>query len=174
MNTASAASIDNSRSNSVLYAGFTLLRVDLFVRGVKICLPLKEPQTLSFLRPILAMLIALSLAVAPITSAWAAMQMRTTVDGPVTASAGSDDVMSDCMKAMQAKGQEQNQDCPCCDTKSKCPDMTACLMKCGTQVIGIVMPVIQLAALTGRHFRPSDPQEPPDWSLRPPAPPPRA
>lgn len=140
-----------------------------------ICLPIEGVRHLSMLRAILAMLIALSLAVAPITSAWAAVEMSAIVDGPATAGVSADDSMSDCMKAMQSKGQGQAQknDCPCCDTKSKCHDMTMCPIKCGMQFIGIVMPAIEQAVSTGGQFRRADPQEPPDWSLQPPAPPPR-
>ena len=133
---------------------------------------MKEHLTLHRLRTILAILIALSLAVAPLASAWAGAP---TTGATSVNMASEDGAVMDCAKmGMAAEKSGTDFDCPCCDTKSKCADMTACLMKCSTQVIGIVMPAVRLAAIIGHHDRPADPQEPPDWSMRPPAPPPRA
>ena len=103
--------------------------------------------------------------------------MRASMDGTAAAaSTTSDDAMSDCMKAMQAQGQTQQQNCPCCDTPSKgtCPDMGACLAKCGVHVIAVLTPAAASRLPIVRHTRPGDLLEPPDWSLSPPAPPPRA
>lgn len=163
---------DSARSSGHrVDTGFTHSRLDLLVMGVMICLRLKEPLTLSLMRPILAMLIALSLAFAPVATAWAAAPAKGAAGMTMD---GDDGAAVDCAKmGMAVTKSGGGSDCPCCDTKSKCPDMTTCLVKCGTQVIGVVVPAVKLAALTGRHVRPSDPQEPPDWSLRPPAPPPR-
>lgn len=130
---------------------------------------MKEHLTLHRLRAILAILIALSLGLSPVASAWAGVPATSAMS-----MASEDGSVMDCAKmGMASEKGGTDFDCPCCDTKSKCPDMTACLMKCSTQVIGIVMPAAKLAAIIGRHDRPADPQEPPDWSMRPPAPPPR-
>lgn len=136
-----------------------------------ICLPLKGCLTLSLVRSILAMLIALALAAAPLASAWAVMPAKSMAS---EGTAGAHGAVMDCAKmGMAVATGDTDFDCPCCDTKSKCPDMAACLIKCSVQVIGIMMPAIKLAAVDGRPLRPSELQEPPDWSLRPPAPPPR-
>ena len=138
---------------------------------------MKGPIALHRLRTIFAILIALSVTFAPIISASAAMQMRASMDG---AAALADEAMSDCMKAMQVKGQDhgrvQDQNCPCCDTpaKSMCPDVGACLAKCSVHVIAVLAPAAEIRLPTIRHSWPADPQESPDWSFAPPAPPPRA
>jgi hypothetical protein len=137
---------------------------------------LKGAGTLHRLRATLAILIALSLTLAPITSAWAAAQMRASMDAVASVSTASDDAMSDCMKAMQAQGQEKDQDCPCCDTPSKapCSDVGACLAKCSFHVIAILVPAAENRPTVVQHSYPTAQQKPPDWSLSPPAPPPRA
>ena len=140
---------------------------------------MKGPVALHHLRTIFAILIAMSLTFAPITSAWAALQMRASMDSEV-ATAVVDDAMSDCMKAMRSNGQgnaqTRDKNCPCCDapSKSTCPDVGACLAKCSVHVIAVLTPSKESRRPTIiRHDRPAEPEEPPDWSFAPPAPPPR-
>jgi hypothetical protein len=127
---------------------------------------------LSRLRTVLAILIALSLTITPMASAWAAV--RTPVGAAVTAHADMAPAeMSDCHKAMQPA---KTKDCTCCDTPSKapCPDSGACLIKCGMHVLAVLVPSSESRLIVVRHDLPADPEKPPDWSLSPPAPPPRA
>lgn len=124
------------------------------------------------LRCILAMLIALSLAATPVAAAWAAAPTKVASGMNMHDAHG---MAMDCAKMAKAADKKHaGHDCCCCDSKSKCAQLAACILKCGSQVIGIVVPAIKFAALVDRYDRPSDPQEPPDRSLRPPAPPPRA
>jgi hypothetical protein len=141
---------------------------------------LKEHRTLYRLRAILAILIAFALMLAPLNAAWAVVQMRAASGEVATAAPSADTAMSDCMKAMQAQGQAQDepqdQNCPCCDTplKSNCPDMGSCLAKCSVQVIAAFAPDTDRPLPLYGHNWPADPQKPPDWAFAPPAPPPRA
>ena len=117
---------------------------------------------------LLAMLIALSLVTGPVASAWAAAKLM----APMSDSGSDDDgAMEDCQKA--AKGQGGG-DCPCCDTQSKCPGATDCSKKCGSHVVGFVIPQWPLTPPTSLQVRGLDPPQPPDWAITPPAPPPRA
>lgn len=129
------------------------------------------------MRALFAVLIAFAVALAPVSSAWAALQVRASMD-TVTASdlATSDAEMSDCMKAMQTQGQPQDQSCPCCDTPSKapCAGSGACLAKCSVQVIAAFACSAELRSLVGRLNWPVQSNKPPDWAFAPPAPPPRA
>lgn len=156
------------------------LCLDGLVRPFIIDQSLKGPFGLNRLRAILAMLIALSLTLVPITSAWAATQMRESMQS-TDAAAATEDAMSDCMKAMQAQqraqqDQAQEHNCPCCDTPAKgaCPDVGACLAKCSVHLIAVLEPAGVFRPPIIRHHRPADPQKPPEWSRAPPAPPPRA
>ena len=122
--------------------------------------------------------IALSVAVAPITSAWASMHVGQGVSGqesigheqsarqPTTAADAAAD-MADCHKAMKTSG-----DCPCCDTKAKCPADAACMTKC-CKVLGTFTGMTRLARHTKVHDRPGEPEMPPEWLSKPPSPPPR-
>ena len=80
--------------------------------------------------------------------------------------------MSDCMKAMQGKTQKG---CDCCDTQSNgiCPDVAACLAKCGAFVLAVLTPELRMAREIVRHRHFKQPEKPPDWAMRPPAPPPK-
>lgn len=152
-------------------------RLDGLVGTFMIDQPVKGTLALRRLRTIIAILIALSLTFAPLTSASAAMQMRASIDGAAAmASALPDEATIDCMKAMSAKGQAQDQNCPCCDTlsKSMCPDVGGCLAKCSIHVIAIFSRAADTNLPAIRHNRPADLQEPPDWTFAPPARPPRA
>ncbi|MGD9803416.1 MAG: hypothetical protein AB7E81_17855 [Hyphomicrobiaceae bacterium] len=132
------------------------------------------------MRIILAILIAVALPLAPIISEWAGASMHADTHKTVVAVAPPEDAMSDCMKAMQGMPDAMHgvaeKDCPCCDTSSKaaCPEMMACLAKCGITAIAALSPGPATLRLLIRHDRPADPQKPPDWLHRPPAPPPKA
>ena len=133
--------------------------------------------TLQRLRIILAILIALSLTFAPITSAWAAMQTRASLDSTAVLATPVDvEAMSDCMKAMQAQQPAKGFDCPCCDspTKAPCLDGGVCLAKCSVNVFAAFTLSADYSRPIIRHDRPGDPHIPPDWATSPPAPPPRA
>ena len=134
------------------------------------------------LRTLIAILIAFSLAFAPVASA---MAMRQQASMPATSGApaeqmdtrGSADMagMDDCAKMMaQAAHDKAPSDCHCCDPKSKCPDAAACLMKCGMQALATLVPISVSRQPAVRHARPVDLQNPPDWERSPPARPPRA
>lgn len=135
---------------------------------------MKGPLTLRCLRTILAILIALSLSLAPVASAWAAMQMHAGMEQDAATATDSEDAMSsDCMKAMQGKA---HKGCDCCDTQSKaaCPDTAACLAKCGSSVLAVLTPELITHREIVRHHHPKPPEKPPDRTIRPPAPPPKS
>ena len=120
--------------------------------------------------------IALSVAVAPFASAWASMHLGQGVAGheesvspPTAASDAAADMpdMADCHKAMKTSG-----DCPCCDTKAKCPSDAACMTKC-CKVIGAALSPARLSLHPMVHGRPGEPEKPPEWLTKPPSPPPR-
>lgn len=132
------------------------------------------------------MLIALSLAISPMASAWAAAPGNTKTYGQgmggvkhigadhAAMSDTLDTEMSDCMKAMQGDGADTSKsDCKCCDTKSKCPDTANCMTKC-CKVIGAFKPAGKLMMLTAMVYRQAEPAKPPEWLRTPPAPPPRS
>jgi hypothetical protein len=127
---------------------------------------------LSRLRAILAILIAVSLTLTPVASAWAAGQMpgRTATSAHADMAAAE---MSDCHKAAKPAVPKN---CPCCDapSKSPCPDAGMCLVKCGMHVLAVLAPSSEGQVIVVRHNLPADPEKPPDWWLSPPAPPPRA
>ena len=126
--------------------------------------------------------IALSVAVAPIVSAWASMHVGQVVSGqkggeheqsasqPTAAADAAADMAdnSDCHKAMKTSG-----DCPCCDTKAKCPSDAACMAKCGNIVGAALSGATRLARRSTVHLRPGEPEKPPEWVSKPPSPPPR-
>lgn len=128
------------------------------------------------LRPILAVLVAFALALAPIGSAWAATQldagMSTADNAAEMARAG----MSDCMKAMQAQKPDRDPDCSCCNTpiKGTCADTAACLAKCGVHVVAILVTGAEKSVPARQSDLSVESQKPPDWIIAPPAPPPRS
>ena len=122
--------------------------------------------------------IALSVAVAPIASAWASVDVGQGVSGHKAgghnkgasqppAAAGDMADMADCHKAMKT-----SVDCPCCDTKAKCPSDAACMTKC-CKVIGEALRPARLTMHPLAHGRPGEPEKPPEWVSKPPSPPPR-
>ena len=131
-------------------------------------------QRMSCLRRIhlpLALLIALSLVVAPLASARAHLHMA----AQDQASSIADDAMADMSDCAKMMAGDQTSKCPCCDapTKAPCPDGGACLVKCGMQVLGMLAPSAEIFRFAFVHDRPGEAAKPPDRSLRPPAPPPR-
>ncbi len=121
-------------------------------------------------RVVLAILVALSVTLAPIGSAWAALPAAT----PKSEMQGADmSAMADCQKMMNGadKQPSQKSDCPCCEKNVACsPEF--CLSKC-FQLLGAVPRAEHVAVITKLHLRPAEPDPPPDWSYRPPPPPPR-
>ena len=126
--------------------------------------------------------IALSVAVAPVVSAFAFELAaaepaihdvfpgsgKAIVHGVMTHHDDSDmPEMPDCHKAKSTTA-----DCSCCDTKSKCPSDSACMWKCG-KVLGAVMMPARVIAFGVAHEHPAEPDKPPGWLNQPPAPPPR-
>ena len=131
---------------------------------------------MAFRRAVLICWIALSVAVAPIASAWASMhagqgssghELSATKAMPAADAAVDMADMADCHKAMKTSS-----DCPCCDTKAKCQADAACMTKC-SKVLGAVFSTIRLAQHRLVHERPAEPEKPPNWVSKPPAPPPR-
>ena len=103
---------------------------------------------MNIVRTILAVLITISLTLAPGVSAFAAVHENA---APTTMSASADTNMamadmdmSDCMEAMNSRGagvagNSSSGDCKCCDAKHKCPDSANCMTKC-CKVIGALKP----------------------------------
>jgi hypothetical protein len=126
-----------------------------------------EVSELFLLRTIMALLITLSLATAPLGAALA--QSNTSVTSPA-----ADSAMDDCAKMMgHASDQTDSEDeCPCCDTKAACPP-EQCLTKC-FKVFSVVAAPIALRLKVAIIISPAEPLRPPDWSTGPQPPPPRA
>jgi hypothetical protein len=80
--------------------------------------------------------------------------------------------MGDCEKMMAPA---KSKPCGCCDTPTKapCPDATTCLLKCGMHVLGVLLPSSETYVPIAEHHWLAKPEKPPDWTLRPPIPPPR-
>src|SRR5262249_2026210 len=78
--------------------------------------------------------------------------------------------MSDCEKMMVPA---KSKPCGCCDTPIKAPCPDACLLKCGMHVLGVLLPSSETYVLIAEHHWAAEPEKPPDWTLRPPIPPPR-
>jgi hypothetical protein len=145
------------------------------------CIPLTDKRRFSrFIRLLLptprviwSILIALSLILAPVASAWAAAQMSRTMMAVDTDQAAASEV-PDCEKMMQRPATKKN--CACCDTHAKSPFPSAdtCVAKCSVHIIGIVAPMSEIYLPMIRYIGPSEPEKPPDYRLRPPSPPPRA
>ena len=91
---------------------------------------------------------------------------------------GGEQVVDHRPAAMQGAHEmhKRSKSCPCCDTQSKaaCPDFAACLAKCSTSVLAVLVPEQGMCLNVVRHVRPADPEKPPDWACRPPSPPPKA
>jgi hypothetical protein len=104
-------------------------------------------------RLLLASLIAVAVALAPVGSALAA------------SSALAEPPMQDCHGKMSSKEHS------CCDTMAKCPDQ--CGIKC-CKLMGIVVALPAIDPLTVCPPAAGCPQKPPDWRLRPRPPPPRS
>ena len=121
-----------------------------------------EVAKLFLLRAILALLITLSLATAPIGAAMAQGQAR----HEMPAMAGD---MDDCAKMMGQTGSKS--DCPCCDTKSACPP-ELCLTKC-FKVFRATLAPDAVPVMVSIALRPGEPARPPDWCYGPQPPPPR-
>ena len=115
-------------------------------------------------RLILSALVASAVALAPVAGALAAAA------GTIEAQAHAKAPMEDCHKSA-SKTEPTGGHCPDCDTKGSCS--AACLLKCfqlsatlepATATLEIVLPRLPVTVSA----------EPPGWSSRPPAPPPRA
>src|SRR5262245_7893391 len=104
-------------------------------------------------RLLLAILIAVAVALAPVGSALAA------------ADAMAKPAMADC------HGKKPVEDHSCCDKMAKCPD------QCGVKCCKLMGMIVALSGIDQPIYVPPEavhPQKPPDWRLRPPPPPPRA
>lgn len=140
-------------------------------------LKLGELLHLNLVRIIFALLISLSLTLAPGASAFAALQSggatthSSMAAGEMSGETSAD--MSDCMKAMGGgAGSSKTSDCTCCDTQNKCPDAANCMTKC-CKVIGALKPAGKMLPLSTVAYRQAAPAKPPEWLRTPPAPPPR-
>ena len=121
--------------------------------------------------------IALSVAVAPIGSAWAAMHAANTASATEQSAAHAmmvGDVamdmadMADCHKAMK----NSSGGCPCCDMKAQCLADAGCMAKC-CKVVGAAVLPANFVRHSMPHDRPIEPEKPPGWASKPPSPPPR-
>lgn len=125
---------------------------------------------MKFARIILAIVMALSISIAPVGSAWAALRVAAAKAATQT---GGISEMSDCERMMRGTDEQPagKSDCPCCDFNAACtPDL--CLGKCFQHLGTMPRPaVIGLVGMSRPWLAEVDP--PPDWSYRPPPPPPR-
>lgn len=110
-------------------------------------------RLMAIYRTILAGVIALAIALAPVGAALAASQSLAKA------------AMADCHG-------KASKDCQSCDTKAQCPG-DACGVKC-CKLIGMVAPTSVAIALAVGLDHPVEPQKPPDRLLRPQPPPPRS
>jgi hypothetical protein len=137
--------------------------------------PETEPPRLPRLRVILAMLIAMSLALSPVASARAMINMAGQQAQSAHKNMAGADAMSDCHGSMQPVKAKH---CPCCDThkpaKAPCQDGGDCLIKCGMHVLAILAPSRDNSFYLAEQYWPAEPEKPPDRFVRPPAPPPRS
>ena len=104
-------------------------------------------------RLLLAALIAVAVAIAPVGVALAA--------GNALAKAA----MEDC------HGKKASKEHSCCDKMGKSPD------QCGVKCCKLMGMIVTLSPIAASAFMPpeiADPQKPPDWQLRPRPPPPRS
>jgi hypothetical protein len=104
-------------------------------------------------RLLLAVLIAVAVALAPVTSGLAA------------SGAMAKPAMEDC------HGKKPAEDHSCCDKMSKCPDQ--CGVKC-CKLMGMIVTISGPDPLVFLDPEAADPLRPPDWRLRPRPPPPRS
>jgi hypothetical protein len=127
---------------------------------------------LSAVRAIFAILIALSLIFAPVTSALAAAQMSRAMAMATEMNAGVPSEHGDCHKAMKLPAPKN---CACCDkhAKSPFPNVDTCIAKCSVHILAILAPTSEGYLVMVRYSGPTEPEKPPDWRLSPPSPPPR-
>ena len=138
-------------------------------------------------RTIVAFMIALAVAVAPLGSASAALRVLGTVGHGGTAAAsavhehaghpaaGTAEMdmaemdMADCASMINKTSDKST--CPCCDTDKAC-SADLCLFKCFKVFSGVIAQVLTptFAAL---FLHPGEPLRPPDWIESPQPPPPR-
>jgi hypothetical protein len=106
-------------------------------------------------RTLLAGLIALAVALAPMASTLAAGH------------AMAMPAMDDCLGQPQPPAADDG----CCDTKTKCPN--TCGVTC-CKLIGVIAASVEFDKLVVAPPRTADPRPPPGWQVRPHPPPPRA
>ena len=117
----------------------------------------------------IAMLIALSLTLAPFTAAWA---MKAVPASPGMATAHGD--MPHCHKAKH-RGTHSDHGCCCDHSKSNCPDSgCSCLFKCGAQILAMAAAQDSIRSAGNEEFFSLSLAKPPDLQINPSAPPPRA
>jgi hypothetical protein len=112
-----------------------------------------ELQNSSMYRLLLAGLIAVAVALAPVGSALAA------------SNAMVKPAMEDC------HGKKASKEHSCCDAMAKCPD------QCGVKCCKLIGMIVAPSGIDPPVFAPPEaihPQKPPDWWLRPQPPPPRS
>lgn len=128
---------------------------------------------MAYYRTILRLLIALAVALAPVGAAMARGAAIPVSAMPGMAKmAGTMAGVEDCHK--MAHAHDSNASHSCCVDKSACPDHAACALKCCTMVLGVLRSLAVEVDWRAPHDRPDDPVKPPDWAMKPPAPPPRA
>jgi hypothetical protein len=123
---------------------------------------------LAALRALFAMIMALSLTLAPLTPALAMKPM------PASATMAAGEAKKPhCHEAKHQKTPDKA--CCCCDhTKSKCPDGgCACLLKCGAQTLAIFAADEPIRSGRLADFHSMNPAKPPGLQLTPAGPPPR-
>jgi hypothetical protein len=113
----------------------------------------RDQRLMAIYRTILAGLVALAVALAPVGVALAANQALA-------------------KSTMEDSHSKASKDCQSCDTKAKCSD-NACGVKC-CKLVGMVALPTSMPPIAVVLDRPADPQKPPDRLLRPQPPPPRS
>lgn len=126
---------------------------------------------MKFVRIILAGLVAVSVTLGPIGSAWAAIHAV----APQSHMQSADmSVMTDCEKMMHGADKQptKKSDCPCCEINPACsPEF--CLSKC-FQLLCTMPRSATIIPVATCQLWPAEADPPPNWSYRPPPPPPRA
>ena len=107
---------------------------------------------MAFFRILLAVMIALGLAMAPVNAALAASKALA-------------------MPGMQDCHGKPAKDCPCCDKATCSTDV--CGLNCHN-LLGTLPVPLRVIAIAGAPDTPADLQKPPDRLQRPPSPPPRS
>jgi hypothetical protein len=120
-------------------------------------------------RILLSVFVALAVGLAPVGVALASQRISSGHE--MHGHNASPHAMADCHGKI-GTAKKLTKDCPCCDTKAKCPG-EGCGMTC-CKLLGMLAASLHLLNVAAAIEPQADPHIPPDWSLRPQPPPPRS